>query len=116
MKVKFLADANLDMRIVEGVCRRENSLDFQTSHAAALHAKPDEEVLRIAAESGRVLVTHDQRTMPAVFGRFLTSNHCPGVLIVPQSLGINLAVEDLLLVWLISDPEDWHNRIAYLPF
>jgi hypothetical protein len=116
MKVRFLADANLDARIVDGVCRRESLLDFQSAHEAALTGKSDIEVLEIAASAGRLLVTHDHRTMPAIFGQFVSNRHSSVVLIVPKRLGIKLAVEDLLLVWSASEAEEWSDRIVFLPF
>jgi hypothetical protein len=115
MKVRFLGDANFDGRIVEGVCRRERTLDFQTSREAALPGKGDLEVLGIAASSGRLLVTHDRQTMPAFFGQFISKRHSSGVLIVPQRLGIKIAINDLLLVWSASEAEEWFDRITYLP-
>ena len=71
MKVRFLADADLNKAIVSGVLRREPSLDFLTAHVAArLRRMTDPEVLALAAEQHRVLVSHDVGTMPAHFRAF----------------------------------------------
>lgn len=115
MKVRFLADANLDARIVDGVCRRESLLDFQTAHEAVLAGKSDIEVLEIAASAGRLLVTHDHRTMPAIFGQFVSNRHSSDVLLVPKRLGIKIAVEGLVLVWSASEAEEWLDSIVFLP-
>ena len=53
MKVRFLADADLNKAIVSGVVRREPSLDFLTAHAAGLRRMTDPEVLAVAAEQQR---------------------------------------------------------------
>jgi hypothetical protein len=71
MKVSFLADVNVDERIVSVVLRAEPSISFLTAAEAGLHGLPDPKVLEIAAEEGRVLVTHDRKTMPYVFGEFI---------------------------------------------
>jgi len=80
MKIKFLADVNLSAAIVEAVLRLEPSIDFRSHRIAGLDRKADPEVLRIAAGSGRLLVTHDQNTMPAHFRRFvlqqLSGHYC----------------------------------------
>ena len=55
MKVRFLADADLNKTIVSGVVRREPSLDFLTAQAAGLRGMNDPEVLALAAEQQRVL-------------------------------------------------------------
>jgi hypothetical protein len=39
MKVRFLADANLDRQITEGLCRREPSIDFLSADAAVFREK-----------------------------------------------------------------------------
>ena len=61
MKVRFLADADLNRAIVSGVLRREPSLDFLTAQAAGLRRMNDPEVLALAAELRRVLVSHRRR-------------------------------------------------------
>jgi hypothetical protein len=50
VKVRFLADADLNEAIVSGVLRREPSLDFLTAHASGLRRMTDPEVLALAAE------------------------------------------------------------------
>ena len=64
MKIRFQADADLNAEIVAGVLRREPSIDFQTADEANLRRFPDPEVLALAAQENRILVTHDGRTMP----------------------------------------------------
>ncbi len=64
MKIRFQADADLKHAIVSGLLRREPMIDFQTATQAGLAGLNDLEVLRISAREGRVLVTHDNRTMP----------------------------------------------------
>jgi len=115
MSVKFLADVNLNTRIVKGLRRREPLVDFQTAEGAALTAKNDLQVLEIAADSGRILVTHDRKTIPQAFGTFVSHRQSAGVLIVPQSLGLGTAIEELLLIWVASDAEDWLNVISPIP-
>jgi hypothetical protein len=64
VKVRFQADADLNEDIVTGVLRREPKVDFQTATAAGLRLLSDLEVLNLAAREGRILVSHDRRTMP----------------------------------------------------
>jgi predicted nuclease of predicted toxin-antitoxin system len=80
MRVKFLADANFSRGIIKGLRRREPLVDFQTAEEANLSGKPDFEVLEIAASQGRVLVTHDRKTMPGAFGAFATERQSSGIL------------------------------------
>lgn len=116
MKVRFLADADLNKIIVTGTRRREPSVDFLTAHAAGLRGMNDPEVLALAAERHRLLVSHDVGTMPAHFRAFKNAGkHSAGVLLVPQSLDVGAAIDQLLLIWLASEASEWENRIAWLP-
>jgi predicted nuclease of predicted toxin-antitoxin system len=115
VKVCFQADADLNQIILLATIRREPTVDFQTATAAGLAHLSDTEVLDIAAREGRVLVTHDQKTMPRYFAEFLTANTSPGVLLVPQHLPVSNVVEDLLLIWTATEAEEWTNRIGFLP-
>ncbi|MCC5666953.1 DUF5615 family PIN-like protein [Nostoc sp. CHAB 5784] len=49
----------MSQAIVTGTIRRQPNLDFQSAYTALLEGKKDSEVLAIAAQDGRVLVTHD---------------------------------------------------------
>jgi hypothetical protein len=115
MRIRLQADADLNEIVVKAVLRREPSIDFQTAQAAGLSGFSDQEVLSVAARSGRLLVTHDRKTMPGHFAEFITVGQSAGVLIVPQKLSISKAVDDLLLVWTASEAEEWINRIYSLP-
>ena len=64
MPVRFQADADLNQIIVSAILRRVPALDFRTATAAGLAHLKDLEVLTLAARDGRILVTHDQTTMP----------------------------------------------------
>lgn len=115
MSVRFQADADLNNIIVKATLRREPSIDFQTAHAAGLVGVPDPEVLALAARAGRLLVTHDRKTMLTHFSAFIEHTTSSGVIVIPQKLPVRVAVEDLLLVWTASEAEDWRNRIQVLP-
>lgn len=96
MKVKFQADADLDGRIVRGLRRANREIDILTSAAAGLAGLDDPHVLRIASESGRILVSQDRR--PGHFHRFVLINQSAGVLIVREATPIATAIDDLALI------------------
>jgi predicted nuclease of predicted toxin-antitoxin system len=106
-KVRFQADADLKQAIVTGVIRRQPSLDFQSANEAKLEDMKDPEVLALAARNNRVLVTHDRKTMPIEFGRFIMSQTSSGVLILSQSLPISDAINTLILIWEASEAQEW---------
>jgi predicted nuclease of predicted toxin-antitoxin system len=62
VKLRFQADADLNEDIVKGVLRREPGIDFQTATSDGLRGLSDLEVLALAAEEGRILVSHDRKS------------------------------------------------------
>lgn len=115
MKIRFLADADLNYSVVAALKRREPGVDFMTAHAAGLEGLPDSEVLDVAARLGRALVTHDRRTMPRHFGEFVQGRTSPGVFVISQYLPPAQAAEELLLIRSTTEAGEWENRICSLP-
>ena len=115
MKLKFLADEDLRRAIVLGVRRREPSVSFIESFEAGSNGKDDLTVLEIAAGDGRILVSHDARTMPGYFRTFIARQESPGLILVPQRAALGRVIDDLVLLWLASDDHEWINQICYLP-
>jgi len=113
--VRFQADADLKQAIVTGAVRRQPDIDFRSANAAGLEGKTDSEVLGIAAQDSRILVTHDRKTMPTEFGNFIISQNSSGVLILAQNLPIGDAIESIILVWEASTSEEWVNQIMSIP-
>ena len=114
--IRFQADADLDHGIVLAVRRREPAIDFASASDSAIAGLTDPEVLEVAAQQGRVLVTHDRRTMPGHFrDRIAGGETSPGVFLVSQFEPIGPVVETLLLVWTVSTPAEWRNQIRHLP-
>jgi hypothetical protein len=115
LRIAFQADADLDPDIGRGLRRREPSIDFRHSAEVIPEGTPDDEVLRVAAEAGRVLVTRDVRTMLVHFRKFVVERVSPGVLLIPSSRSTGAAIEGLLKVWLTWTPEDLRNQVRWLP-
>jgi hypothetical protein len=91
------------------------AINFQTAHEAGLHGLDDQSVPAHAAREGRILVSHDRRTMPSHFASFMATRMSAGVILISQYLPIMQAVEDLMLIWEASEAEEWVNRLDSLP-
>jgi hypothetical protein len=115
VRVRFQADADLDVRIILGLKRRQPEIDFQTAAAAGLEALPDSDVLALSAAAGRVLVTHDRRTMPVYFSEFVARQRSSGVIVVRNQTPIAAAIEELLLIWNATEAEEWSGMIVWIP-
>ena len=115
MKIRFLADADLNHDVVKGVLRREPMIDFRIAAGGELRGLSDPEVLALAASEGRILVSHDRKTMPRAFAEFVSAISSPGAFIISQKVDHLTAIEALPLVWAASDAEEWANHICTLP-
>jgi hypothetical protein len=115
VKIRFQADADLNEDIVTGLLRREPGIDFQTAVVAGLRGFTDQQVLQLAAEQGRVVVSHDRKTMPRHFAEFIQRKSSPGLIILSQKTDLLAAIEDLLLSWVASEAEEWTDRLCTIP-
>lgn len=115
MRPRFQADADFNEEIVSGLLRRHPELDFQTAEEGQVRGLPDPDVLTRAAEDGRILVTHDRRTMPGHFADFIGRKESPGVIIISQRVSVRSAMDELALVWEASEAGEWANLIVELP-
>jgi hypothetical protein len=116
LSFRFQADADLNPEIGLGLRRREPAIDFRSAAGVIPHGALDPEVLQIAAEAGRVLVSRDVTTMQGHFDRFIEHHDSPGLLLIPSSRSIGSAIEGILTVWLTWSPEDLQNLIRWLPW
>ncbi len=115
MKIRFQADESLSYALVQAVLRLEPSIEFTTSQQAGALGFGDSKVLAVAARNERLLVTRDKATFPQHFADFVAHSQSPGVIVIPPHLTISQIAEELFLIWLVMDAEDWINRITYLP-
>ena len=62
--MKFLADENFEGAIFRGLLRRKPSIDIVRVQDVGLSSTSDPVILNWAYQEGRILLTHDRRTMP----------------------------------------------------
>lgn len=111
-----LTDENFDARILHGLRRRLTTLDAVRVQDVGLLGAEDPPILGWAAEEGRVLLTHDEATMPRyAYERVGRHEPLPGVVVVPDELTVGRALEDLVLLVELSGPEDLADQVMYLP-
>jgi hypothetical protein len=84
LKVRFLADANFNQKIVTGLLIRESAIDFVLPQGLIPDKMPDPQVLDLAEFLGRVLISHDVTTMPHWFDQCVEERRCAGLILVPD--------------------------------
>jgi hypothetical protein len=114
--VRFLADENLNVAIVEGVRRHVPEADIITVQEADLRGMSDERLLEWAAAENRAMLTHDARTVPAaMYAGMAVGLDFPGVFLIDNDLPVGVIVNDCRLIATCSTPDEWRNSVTYLP-
>jgi hypothetical protein len=113
---RFLTDSDFNEHIVVGLLRRWPTTDLVRLRDLGMARAPDPAIIAWTAENGRIVLSHDESTMPRfAVERLRNGLFIAGLVIAPQSLSIGRAIDDLELLARAADPSDLQSRILYLP-
>ena len=114
--LSLLIDHDFNHHILRGLIRRIPNLDAVTARQVDLSQSEDSDLLTWASSVGRVIVTHDRKTMPthAVL-RMRREERISGLIIAAQSLPILDVINDLEIIAMCSSAPEWENVIRHLP-
>lgn len=115
MTIRFQADADLNPAIGRGLVRQQPRIDWRPARGVIADATHDADVLALAADAGRVLVSCDVHTMPRHFATFVASRSSPGAILIPPETGVTEAIDRLLVAWLSWTAEELENQMWWLP-
>ncbi len=112
----LLSDEDFHGHIVRGMLRNQPDVDLVRVQDVGLLGASDPDVLAWAADHDRIVVTHDRATVPTFAAeRIALKEPMPGLFVVPRSMRIRQAIEELLLLAICTDPSDWMGIVLYLP-
>jgi predicted nuclease of predicted toxin-antitoxin system len=114
--LKLAADENFNGRILRGLLRRDPDIDIIRIQDTEAYQAGDPEMLEWAANQGRIILTHDIRTVTKFANeRIREGKPMPGIFEVSQSAPIGRVIEDLLLLAVASSQDEWEGRTLYIP-
>ena len=114
--IRLLADENFDNRILRGLRRENASADIVRVQDTEIYQADDARVLEWAAQEGRILLTHDLKTMPRhAYERVRNGQAMAGVIAVSRSAPIGEVIEDLLIALGASEAAEYEGQIVYIP-
>jgi len=114
--LRLATDEDFNNRIVRGLLRRQPDIDLVRIQDAGLAGRDDEEVLAWAASEKRILITHDVTTMKeTAYDRIAAGLPMPGVFEISQDVSIGTAIDEILLLVLFSEPDEWKGQVRFLP-
>jgi predicted nuclease of predicted toxin-antitoxin system len=114
--LRLVTDEDVHGDIVNGLRRRQPALDLVRVQDVGLRNTPDPIILEWAAQQGRVVVSVDKKTLAvAAWDRVARGLPMPGVAILRILLTIGQAINELELIALAGNPDDFRNQVIYLP-
>jgi predicted nuclease of predicted toxin-antitoxin system len=114
--IALAIDENFDHHILRALLRRVPTLDARTVFDAGLKGADDPTVLEWAAREGRVLLTHDVRTMTRfAYERIARGEPMPGVIEVRARAPMGEILDDLLLIVECALHDELRDRVVYVP-
>lgn len=114
----FLLDEHIPRAVARGMERREPAVRVHVlgQSPAPSISTSDPDLLRWIEEQGCLLVTNNRSTMPIHLREHLAAGrHIPGILIVPRRSTLGMVIEELLLIWGASLPDEYRDLIVHLP-
>ncbi|MGH2607653.1 MAG: DUF5615 family PIN-like protein [Tepidiformaceae bacterium] len=91
-------------------------IDLVAARDLGIRGLGDPELLQLASNLGRIVLTHDRRTMiDFAYVRIADGKPFPGLIYVPDWLGIGRAIEELELLLVATHPSELEGRVSMLP-
>ncbi|MEW6212746.1 MAG: DUF5615 family PIN-like protein [Acidobacteriota bacterium] len=114
MSVGLYMDVHVRQAVTDGL--RLRGVDVLTAQENGADRLSDAELLDRATESGRILFTQDDDFLVEAVRRQRTGEFFAGVVYAHQlNITIGECIDDLELIALASNADEWKNRLTYLP-
>lgn len=115
--LRLLLDENFNNHVLRVMLKRQPDVDvLRVQDIEALAGQADPVVLEWAAQAGRVLLTHDIRTMNYhAYERVKAGLPMAGVIQVDRWASVSVVVEQLLFYVEAAEAEEFEGIIKYLP-
>jgi len=115
---RYLLDEDTPHAIRDQLLRREPDMEILAvgDDTAPALGTPDPELLQWIEREGYVLVSRNRRTLPQHLREHLeTGSHVPGIFLLRRRYSLGQIIEDLMLIWDAGRPEEYRDRVEYLP-
>jgi hypothetical protein len=114
--LRLLSDENFHGDILRGLLRQLPTLDIVRVQDVGLVEADDPVILEWAASQGRILVTHDRKTVPRLaYERVRLGQTMPGVFVVSPAMSIGQGIDELALAAECLTAEECADLVKFIP-
>lgn len=114
--MRLLTDENFNGAILRGLLMRLPRLDVVRVQDVGLIETDDPIILEWAAKDRRILLTHDASTVTMyAYNRVAKGLYMPGIVEVIATAAMGRVIDDLEIFVLCSQPEEYANRVLFIP-
>ncbi|MBC8459060.1 MAG: DUF5615 family PIN-like protein [Deltaproteobacteria bacterium] len=116
--IRYLIDEDTTHAIRDGLLRRQPNIEIQVigGYLAPLLGTKDPEILNWTEREEYILISSNRRTMPRHLRDYLKAGgHTPGIFLLRRKATLRDIIEDLLLVWEAGAPQEYQDKITYIP-
>ncbi len=118
MRIPLLLDEHLPLAIRSTLHAKDQAIDVLRvgDKGAPRLGASDPDILKYLERSGRTLITRNRATMGAHAEAHLArGGHFNGVFRIRPGVLIGRLVEELYLLWIASEAEEWRDQLLWLP-
>jgi hypothetical protein len=114
--MRFAADENFNNDTLRALLQKLPDLDGVRVQDSEMYQHSDPALLDWTAREGRILLTHDFKTMPKhAYARVAAGLRMPGVIQVDTDAPIAIVVEHLQILIEAGTPDDFESQVRYVP-
>lgn len=117
-EIRFLVDENTAHAIADQMLRRQPGITVLNvgDNTAPPRGTLDPDILVWLEENRCFLVTRNRRSMPGHLRDHLAAGrHVPGIFVLRPYASMKQIIDDLILIWEASLPEEYLDQITYIP-
>jgi predicted nuclease of predicted toxin-antitoxin system len=118
MSLQYLIDENVNPIYSQQIQQREPQIMVQSIGEPGIPNKGtlDPEILDWCEQKNFILVTNNLTSMPVHLSDHLAKqHHIPGIFILNPNLSVGENLEELILLALASEDNEYQDQIIYLP-
>ena len=117
-RIKYLLDEHVDPRLRRGMKRRRPEIIVWCvgDAGAPSLSTSDPDILLWCESADFLLVTNNRASMPVHLREHLAEDkHMPGIFILNSKFSMGETMEELILIWETSTPDEYRDQLRYLP-